>query len=304
MRVLTLLRACMALILTTLAGTGAAQAADAAASPPTGRAHASGQHASIHGLRMHYEIRGAGRALVLLHGAVANTEASFAGIRPALEKRWRTIGVDQQGHGGTADIDRPLGYHQMAEDTAALLGSLGITNADFVGWSDGGRIALEIAIRHPALVNRMALIGTSYTKKGEYDWLIESLKTSKPADWPAVVRDIYARTAVQPDRFGVVAAKLTNMWLGFEGWRPEELRSIKAPTLIIIGDGDSVRPEHAVEMFRLLPHGALAVLPMTDHLAPITRADWIVPMLETFLGAPATPPASASPGSSAPAPAR
>jgi pimeloyl-ACP methyl ester carboxylesterase len=271
------LGACLAAALPQGACSGGHTAVRPAAPPRT-----TGNYRVPSGLDMHYEIEGAGRPLVLLHGAVANVEASFSRIRRALAPRFRTVGVEQQGHGGTPDIDRPLSYRQMAEDTVALLHHLGVDDADFFGWSDGGRVALEIAVRHPAMVRRLAVVGTSYTKRGEYDAVVDGDETASPESWPESVREIYARTALHPESFRTVAGKLGKLWAGFEGWRPDEIRSIAAPTLVMIGDGDSVRPEHAVEMFRLLPHGQLAILPLTDHFAPLQRADWIAGMLDTF----------------------
>src|SRR5262249_48958506 len=113
------------------------------------RAGATRAYASINGLSMYYEIHGTGAPLVLLHGGSSTTETSLAGVIPTLSKTRRVIAIEQQGHGHTADIDRPLTYEQMAEDTNALLEKLGVVCADFFGWSDGGSVALRVAMRHP-----------------------------------------------------------------------------------------------------------------------------------------------------------
>ena len=115
---------------------------------PTG---ATGSYASVNGLKMYYEIHGTGKPLVLLHGALTTIDTSFGKVLPALAKTRQVVAVEQQGHGRTADMDRPLTYQQMADDTAALLHQLNIENADFFGYSMGSGIALQIAIRHPDL---------------------------------------------------------------------------------------------------------------------------------------------------------
>ncbi len=113
-----------------------------------------GGYAPVNGLEMYYEIHGAGQPLVLLHGALSATGTSFGKLLPALAATRRVIAVEQQAHGHTADIDRPLSYEQMADDTAAALRHLGIERADVFGYDDGGNVALGLAIRHPAMVDR------------------------------------------------------------------------------------------------------------------------------------------------------
>jgi len=173
----------------------------------------------------------------------------------------------------------------MAEDTAALLRQLKIENADFVGYSIGGGVTLQIAKRHPDLVRKLVVIGTPFNNEGLVPGLLEAFKTMKPEDIPAGFREAYERTAPDPNHWPTLVAKVMKLGLESMGWRPEEIQSINAPVLIIIGDADIVRPEHAVQMFRLFPHAQLAVLPGTDHFLPIQRSDWAVPMIEAFLNA-------------------
>lgn len=250
----------------------------------------NGNYASVNGLRMYYEIEGAGRPLVLLHGGVCTIEVCLGKVRAPLAKTWKTIAIEQQGHGRTADIDRPLSYDQMAEDTAALLRKLKVRNADFFGYSMGGGIALRIALRHPDLVRKVVVFGTPYSNDGLIPGLMENFKTLKAEDIPRQFRDAYAKTAPDPKQWPALVAKIKNLLLEAKDLRPEELRSIKAPTLVMIGDADLVRPEHAVEMFRLLPHGQLAVLPASDHFAPMQRGAWVVSMTRAFLNAPMPKP--------------
>jgi len=249
-------------------------------------APASAEYASVNGLKMYYEIEGAGRPLVLLHGGVCTIEVCLGKIRAPLAKSWKTIAIEQQGHGRTADIDRPLSIEQLAEDTAALLRQLKIRNADFLGYSMGGAIALQIALKHPDLVRKVIVIGTAYNNDGLIPGLVENFKTMKPEDIPQQFRDAYAKTAPDPKQWPTLVAKIKNMLPATKGLRPEEVKSINAPTLVMIGDADIVRPEHAVEMFRLLPHGQLAVLPASTHFAPMERAGWVSSMTRAFLQAP------------------
>jgi pimeloyl-ACP methyl ester carboxylesterase len=174
----------------------------------------------------------------------------------------------------------------MAEDTAALLRQLKIENADFLGYSMGGTTALRIAMRHPKLVRKLVIIGTPYNNEGLIPGLMENFKALKPEDIPQQFRDAYAKTAPHPEQWPTLVGKIKNLLLDFKGWQPEDIQSIKAPTLLMIGDADIVRPEHVVQMFRLLQHGELAVLPGTSHFAPIERPAWITSMSRAFFKAP------------------
>jgi pimeloyl-ACP methyl ester carboxylesterase len=255
-------------------------------------------YASVNGLNMYYEIHGAGDPLVLLHGGIITIDSSFAAVLPAFAKNRRVIAVEQQAHGHTADIDRPLTFEQMADDTAALLRHLNIENADFFGFSDGGNVALGIAIRHPKLVRKLVIAGTNYNNDGLHSEVLTSMAQMKPHDLDGTpLQEVYARVALNPDDWHTLVAKVMTQAMEFRGWPPEEIQSIKAPTLIIIGDADIIRPEHAVEVFRLhgggapgdiagLPNSRLAVLPGTSHFMLMNRADWLIPMITEFLDAP------------------
>jgi pimeloyl-ACP methyl ester carboxylesterase len=247
---------------------------------------AEGKHVNVNGLKMYYEIHGVGTPLVLLHGGLMTIDSSFSKILPSLAKSWQVIAVEQQGHGHTADRDRPLTYEQMADDTATLLKSLKIENADFFGYSDGGNVALGIAIRHSELVRKLAIAGVNYNNDGLYPEVIEFMKNAKAEDVGPEMQNAYVSVAPRPENWPTLVRKVMDMTLKWKGWRVEDLRSIKAPVLIMIGDADIVKPEHAVEMVRLVPQSQLAVLPGTDHEEIIHRADWVLSMLIEFLKAP------------------
>jgi pimeloyl-ACP methyl ester carboxylesterase len=245
----------------------------------------AGSYASVNGLNMYYEIHGTGSPLVLLHGGLTTIETSFGTVLPTLSKSRQVIAVEQQAHGRTTDIDRPLSFEQMADDTAALLEQLKIEKADVFGYSDGGNVALGIAIRRPELIRKLVVAGTNYNNDGLYPEILEFFKHVNLDDL-GELKDFYASVAPRPEDWPVLVKKVMDMALTFPGWRPEDLQAINSPTLVMIGDADIVRPEHAVEMFRLLPRARLAVLPGTDHFLRLQNPEWLLSMIVDFLEAP------------------
>ena len=236
-------------------------------------------YATVHGLKMYYRIQGAGRPIVLLHGALSNIDTDFGKLLPQLAKQRQVIAVEQQAHGHTADIDRPLTYGQIADDTAELLLQLKIERADFFGYSMGGGIGLELAMNHPELVRKLVWAGgVSYSRDGLYPIIRDSAKDLSPellagSPW----QKAYAGIAPDPTNWSALVFKIKDLDMHFAGWKSAEVQAIQAATLLIIGDSDIVRPEHVVEMFRLLgggvagdvsglPRSQLAVLPGTTHI--------------------------------------
>src|SRR5918911_1381732 len=261
------------------------------------RASGAGSYASVNGLEMYYEVHGVGQPLVLLHGALSAIGTSFGKVLPSLAETRQVIAIEQQAHGRTADIDRPLTIEQMADDTTALLRHLGIDNADIFGYSMGAGIALAIAIRYPDLVRKLVLAAVTYNSDGLHPGMLAGMETLKPEDLAGSPwQEEYARTAPNPQDWATLVANVKHMDRQIPDWPPEAIESIKAPTLIIIGDSDVIRPEHAVEMFRLLggvagdvaglPRSQLAVLPGTTHVTLVDRADWLLSMMTAFLDAP------------------
>lgn len=249
----------------------------------------SSGYVTVDGLEMYYETQGLGesRPLLLLHGGLTTIATSFETVRPLLAQHRPTVAVEQQGHGHTADIDRPLTFEQMADDTAGVLRQLGIDRADVFGYSDGGNVALGLAIRHPELVGRLIVAGTNFNNDGLYPEIVDYFHHAKPEEM-APLGEAYARVAPDPDGWPDLVAKVMHQALAFTGWSPADLRGISALTLVIAGDDDIVRPEHAVELFRLIPNCRLAVLPETDHALLIDRAELLVPILTAFLDWPAS----------------
>jgi pimeloyl-ACP methyl ester carboxylesterase len=263
---------------------------------------APGRHASINGLNMYYEVHGSGAPLVLLHGALSATGTSFGKVLPSLARTRQVIAIEQQAHGQTADIDRPLTIEQMADDTIALLQHLGIEKTDIFGYSMGSGIAQQIAIKRPDLVRKLVAAAISYNRDGFHPGLLDGVQALQPEHLAgSPFQQEYARIAPKAENWPKLVAKVKEMNRTFQGVSADTIRSIEAPTLLIFGDSDIVRPEHAVEMFRLLgggvagdnvglPRSQLAVLPGTTHVTLVDRADWLVSMVGSFLDAPMPEP--------------
>ena len=254
-------------------------------------------YAPVNGLQMWYERHGEGRPLVLLHGNLSTIGVDFGGIIPSLAKGRQVIGVEQQAHGHTADIDRPLSIQQWADDTAALLGHLGIERADLFGYSSGSTVALQLAIEQPQLVGKLVLASASYRLDGLHPGLMDNIQELGPEHLAGTpFEQDYAKVAPNPGDWPKLIEKITRMDADLPEWTADDIRNLAAPTMLIIGDSDIVKPEHAVEMFRLLgggvigdlaglPRSRLAVLPGTTHVTLVQRADWLASMVGEFLDA-------------------
>jgi pimeloyl-ACP methyl ester carboxylesterase len=252
----------------------------------------------VNGLDMYYEIHGAGPPLVLLHGAMGTIESCFERLLPRLAVTRTVVAVELQGHGHTADIDRPLSYQQMADDTVALVRTLDIEVADFVGYSMGGAVALQIAMRHPEVVRRLVDAGgSSYDSRGLYPEVIDAFETGPPDLSGSVWQQAYAKVAPDPGAWPTLVAKVNELDRQFPGWTDDQVRAVRTPTMLIIGDADIVRPEHTVAMFRLLggggvgdlidaPPSQLAILPGTSHVGLLERVEWLQSMIIPFLDDP------------------
>jgi pimeloyl-ACP methyl ester carboxylesterase len=255
-------------------------------------------YAPVNSLQMYYEIHGSGRPLLLLHGAYMSIDSAFGRLLPTFAKTRQAIAVDLQAHGRTADIDRPLTYEQMADDAAALLRHIGIDKADVFGYSMGGGVALQLGIRHPDRVRKLAVASATYNSDGFHPDLLPMIETMTPemmagSPWEAD----YLRLAPRPEDFPTLVAKLKQLDLSPQDWPAEDIRAITAPTLLIIGDSDATRPEHAVKMFRLrgggvngdlagLPPARLAVLPGTTHIGVMDQTELLLAIIPPFLDAP------------------
>jgi pimeloyl-ACP methyl ester carboxylesterase len=258
-------------------------------------------YAPVNGLNMYYEVHGTGPPLVLLHGAYFTADL-MAPIVPGLAEFRRVIVPEMQAHGHTADVDRPITYEQMADDTAALIGHLGLDRADIVGYSMGGGVGLQLAIRHPGVVRRLVAMSASYTSDGMPRVALDMFPSITPELFAgSPIEEAYLRTAPNPADFPVLVDKLKRLDTTPYAWPADDISGIEAPTLVVVGDSDGVRLEHAVEMFKLLgggvmgdlegmPTSQLAVLPGTSHFIPpghgvLDRALWLKAIVRPFLEA-------------------
>ena len=220
--------------------------------------------ARVNGLRMYYEIHGAGgRPLVLIHGGGSTIGTNFGRVLPQLSRSRRVIAVEVQAHGHTLDIDRPFTFEQDADDVAALLDSLHVPKADILGFSNGGTTGLQIAIRHPEKVSRLVIASSNYRRDGMQAGFWDFMEKGTYADMPKPYEVAYLK--INPSQAGVHAMhdRDAKRMLAFKDIPDESIRAIQAPALVVVGDKDVVRPEHALALSRTLPHARLCILPGT-----------------------------------------
>ena len=249
-------------------------------------------YSNANGLKIYYEIYGAGKPLVLIHGGGSTIETTFGRIIPQLSEHRQLIAVELQAHGHTADVDRPETFEQDADDVAAVLKDLKIEHADIFGFSNGGNTTMQIAMRHPGLVNKIILASALFKRDGMYPWFWESMPKATLKDMPQPYHDAYLKVAPDPNNLVKMFEKDKNRMVEFKDWKAEDIRAINAPALIIVGDQDVVRPEHAVEMYRLIPNSKLVILPGAhgEYIGEITtlnnsnKNDFaIISIVEKFL---------------------
>jgi pimeloyl-ACP methyl ester carboxylesterase len=260
------------------------------------QAAGTGRRVQVNGMQMYYEVSGpaAGEPLIVLHGAYMNIP-SMGAIIPRLAKTRRVYALEFQGHGRTTDIDRPITYQNLADDVAAFMDAIGLKQADVFGYSMGAGGALQLAIRHPQKVNKLALASVAYDLSGwqpAFTAFIPQMTVEMIVAMPFAAE--YRKLAPNPDGFPELARKLIALEHEPMAWEAD-VRALKAPILIITGDADVATLEHAVAMFRLLggggmgdmgtplPASRLAVLPATSHTAVITQTDLLHALIEPFL---------------------
>jgi pimeloyl-ACP methyl ester carboxylesterase len=254
----------------------------------------NGQYAHVNGLELYYELHGAGRPLVLIHGGGSTIETSFGRILPLLARTHQVIAVELQAHGHTRDIDRELSFEDDADDVAALLAQLGTAPADILGFSNGGTTALQMGIRHPQRVRRLVVASANYKRSAMPDGFWESMANARFSDMPQRYKDIYLDITGDPARLMAMFTRSSQRMQRFADIPDAKIKSIAAPVLVMTGDRDVIRPEHAVELFRALPDARLCILPgghgsyfgeiMTPEVPDRVPARF-VEIVEEFLGA-------------------
>ena len=270
----------------------------------TGESQAPGTYADVNGISLYYEVHGSGRPLVLLHGGLGSGEM-FGPTLTALAAGHRVIVVDLQGHGRTADIDRPLDVRLMADDIAALITYLGLDRPDVFGYSLGGGVAFFTAVRHPELVGKLVMLSTNIRNEAIYpEMRVQQGQVSAAAaefmkDTP--MYQLYQRVAPRPEDFPKLLDKIgAAMETPFDF--TEEVRGLQVPTLVACGDSDMAPPSHYVEVFGLLGGGqrdggwmgegrpdgghALAIIPRATHY-DVHQSPALVAAVLAFLDEPA-----------------
>ncbi len=262
-----------------------------------------GNYAQVNGLDLYYELYGSGQPLVVIPGSFWTIEA-MGELVPQLAEMRQVIAVELQGHGHTADIDRPMSFESMADDIAALIASLGLEQVDLFGYSLGGGVALQTAIRHPELVRKLALASTAFKRDSWYPEDLAAMGAiSAEAFAGTPIHNAYLQTSPIPEAWPSFVAKVRQLVTSDYDWT-EGVAALKVPTLILVGDADGLRLSHVVEFFSLLgggqgdgdlsgmPRSSLAVLPATTHVgwAPpyhgIMTRTHLLPILTEFLDAP------------------
>jgi pimeloyl-ACP methyl ester carboxylesterase len=243
----------------------------------------AGAYADVNGINLYYETHGSGRPLVLLHGGLGSG-VMLGPIVPRLAEHHQVIAVDLQGHGRTADVDRPITLETMGDDIGALIGHLGVGRPDLMGYSLGGGVAFQVALRHPGLVRKLVLVSTYLRKDAAYQAIGEQQQQLSGAAAPMLretpMYELYARVAPRPDDFPRLLDKM-GAWMAEDFDYTDQFRAIQVPTLYVAADADMFPPSHAVEAFELLGGGqrdggwmgegrpagghALAILPGLQH---------------------------------------
>jgi pimeloyl-ACP methyl ester carboxylesterase len=264
---------------------------------------ASQGHLPINGLNLYYELYGrfdgSKTPLLLIPGAFMATD-SMKEWADAFGRERAVIVFDQQGHGRTPDTAREMSYEQFADDAAALLRALEVERADVMGYSQGGGVALQLAIRHPSLVSKLVSMSATFRKDGWYPSVpegIESLSAQAFAGTP--VEKAFKEHTPDPEAYDTYLQKMKRLNADDQNISDDEMRSISAKTMVIVGDADGVKPEHALAMFKLrgggdeeaaaagvlekAPAARLVVLPAMSHVGISGESELLVPMVSAFL---------------------
>ena len=226
---------------------------------------------------MYYEVHGEGnRPLILIHGGGSTIESNWSYVLPLLSARRTVVAVELQGHGRTADVNRPERFEQDADDVAALVRQLNFASVDLFGFSNGGHTAMQIAIRHLAIVRRLVIASASYKREGMIDGFFDMMEHASLDSMPAPLKEAFLAVNPDPRALQTMHDKDAERIRAFEDWSDDAICSIKVPALIINADRDVIKTEHALVMSRLIPNARLLIVPGT-HGSYLGEACTIVP---------------------------
>jgi pimeloyl-ACP methyl ester carboxylesterase len=254
-------------------------------------------HAPVNGLSMYYEVHGnaPGVPLVLLHGGGSTIDSTYGRVLPLFARHRTVIALEEQAHGRTTDRDGPVRFDTSAEDVATLLGVLEVPQADVMGFSNGASVALRLAIRHPTLVRRLVFASSLTKKSGARAGFWDFMAKATYADMPQSLKDAFLAVNPDPQKLRVMHDKDLDRMRNFVDTTDDEVRSVKAPTLVLLGDHDVLTLEHAAELTRLFPKARLLILPggHGDYLGEVSSGplvpgspDVTVGLVAQFLNAP------------------
>jgi pimeloyl-ACP methyl ester carboxylesterase len=220
-------------------------------------------HAPVNGISQYYEVHGegGGAPLVLLHGGGSTIEVTYGRLLPLFARHRVVIALEEQNHGRTSTRDEPQRFTDSADDVAASLAYLGVSQADIMGFSNGASVALQVAIRHPALVRKLVFASSMTKRSGAPAQFWAYFETTSFADMPRPLKDAFLRVNPDPQKLRVMYERDAERMKNFVETSDEDVKSVAAPTLILAGDRDVPMPEHAIELSRLLPHARLMILP-------------------------------------------
>jgi pimeloyl-ACP methyl ester carboxylesterase len=243
-----------------------------------------GQYIDVNGLRTYYEVHGDGEPLLLMHGGFCTVE-TFARQTPDFAAKYQVIVPERRGHGRTPDVDGPITYEAMAQDTIGLMQALDIPSAHIVGYSDGGNTALIIALRRPDLVRKMVCMGANFHYNGMAPDAVQIMEHATPDNfYPWLINKYKDVSPDGPDHLPVVFEKIIRMWREEPALSPQDLGEIQAPTLVLAGDRDWVAIGHTVQMYESIATAQLCIVPGATHGAPFEKAPLVNQIVLDFLG--------------------
>ncbi|WP_374948426.1 alpha/beta fold hydrolase [Mucilaginibacter sp.] len=226
------------------------------------QAQTNGKYTQVNGIKMYYEVHGSGSPLVLIHGGGSTIKTNFSRIMPQFAKTHQVIAVELQAHGHTGDRNAPETFTQDADDIAELLTQLKINTADFLGFSNGGQTCIELGLRHANKVRKLVIASAFYSRDAVSPEFWKGFEQPDFKYMPQVYKDEYLKIGTAEGLMNMFNKDVERMH-NFTGWTDEQLKSITAPTFVVIGNQDLPTPEHAAKMSRLFPKGQMAVLPGT-----------------------------------------
>lgn len=249
--------------------------------PPPMPAPAETGTAAVNDIRMHYAVYGEGEPVLLIHGGLGHADVWGFQV-PMLAERYRVIVADSRGHGRSTRSGQPFGYRLMADDYLALLDHLGLDKVALVGWSDGGIIGLDIAIRHPERLTKLFAFAANYTPEGVKPSVAEDPTFNA---YIARMAEDYARLSPTPGEFDAFVAQISEMWASQPNYGQDQLEAIATPTVIFVGEHDeAIKPEHTKEMAELIPGAKLVIMEGASHFAMLQKPDAFNAAALEFLG--------------------